>query len=156
MLLMSIIIGGGCAYWFSRHGGELMSSATKAEREGLVAAKSTDEEGCTKATEARMERDGTIRGAMGSGLYMDGCLRGARITPGFCDGVPSADEFAASTAWTRARCQAQALNPAAGTRCQVIAQGIQRFCQRQEKTDPDSAIAKLDAREKDWAKNRKR
>jgi hypothetical protein len=157
MLLMSVIIGGGCAYWFSRHGDELMSSASRAEREGLVAARTTDEQGCTKLTETRMERDGTITAAMANGLYLDGCLKGARETPGFCEGIPPTTEFAASTAWTRQRCQAQSLNPAAASRCQILSQGIQRFCtQSHEKVNPDSAIAALDARQKQRAERRKR
>ncbi|HET6763390.1 MAG TPA: hypothetical protein VFH27_06950, partial [Longimicrobiaceae bacterium] len=157
LLLMSIVIGGGCAYWFTKHGDELMAGASRAEREGLTAAKSTDEKGCLALAEARIERDGAIRGAVRNGVFIDGCLRGSRETPGFCDGVPPADDFTGSTAWLRMRCQAVSLNPAANARCQVLSQGVQRFCtQKHEKVDPDSAMAALDEMDRERAARRKR
>jgi hypothetical protein len=146
LMLLFFLIGMFGAIYFGRHKGELVTSTTNTMRDGIVAAKSTDEQGCVALAEARMKKGGMMTSAVSGTFFLESCLHSARETPGFCDNVPAPDEYAASAGWTRARCQSRSLNPADGTACNVSGQAIQRFCrQNRTKVDPDSALRKLEA-----------
>ncbi|MDB4950172.1 MAG: hypothetical protein JWM27_2821 [Gemmatimonadetes bacterium] len=147
VLLLFVLIGVAGGIYFARNGKNIAAGMEDAERAGITTARTTDENGCVAAAEARIRKSGFFTGGVTGGVFLQLCLRSSRPTPGFCDGVPPASDFTRSSAWQRMRCQARSLNPREGMVCGALTPGIQAYCTgSREKVDPDSALAGLQAR----------
>ncbi len=101
----------GVAYvWFRSNEQELKAQAERLGAEAKGFAAGADKEGCLHETLRRMnacdpgELVGSVcRGKLGAFFKM--CLRHARPTAGFCDGVPRASEILDTVSWSMARCE---------------------------------------------------
>lgn len=122
LLVLGVIVVGVAVWWFSRNAPRIASGLEAVVEEGRRAGNGTDEQGCVGLA---MEYGGTgVRGMMRIPAFLEGCLRAARETPGFCDGLPRQEEFRRTVGWPAAQCRGSN-NP----RCSAVMQGKLRYCQ---------------------------
>jgi hypothetical protein len=121
LVVLALLAIGAMFFFFSRNDEEIAARTGQVRAEAARAGAQTDEAGCMRLAQERTEAD--VIGALASGEFAGECLRHARETPGFCDGVPAPDAgFRATLSWTRAQC------PQGGAGCQQAAQGKLLYC----------------------------
>jgi hypothetical protein len=132
VVLLGAAVGG--AYWWWQQNAEAMiadAKATMADATRFAAGK--DSAACVNEAAVRAKGSG-FTGAIKDRLFLTGCLRAAKRTPGFCDGVPAATEILTSASWQQQLNQKYGLTPPFET--VVIPAGIQDFCGRQSSAQP--------------------
>jgi hypothetical protein len=125
ILVLGIGLVGAGVYWFKAHGAEMLASMSAADSAGRQFGVSTDNQGCITDALAPGKQTISITEVIRSTAYLHGCLEASRVTPGFCDSVPSPTAFTKSISWTQAQCaKVAAQNPF----CSQIMGNVQRFC----------------------------
>jgi hypothetical protein len=119
------VIGVASALWFKKHGKELMAGAETQMQEGAEFGAGTDEAGCMARMKTMLEGNQGLANTVKATLWQRACLEHSRSTPGFCEGVPRANEFVKSARWQTAECTRQDL--ARGS-CQAVMQTVQEYC----------------------------
>jgi hypothetical protein len=126
VLVFGGILGLAGWYWWSRHGNELTRSAVSTQQEGMEAGKSLDQQGCLDESFARIRKDPGFEPSVKARLFLTGCLVNAKKTPGFCDGIPPADQFVESVKWRIGVCEAHKdVDP---NECQALFAMVQAHC----------------------------
>jgi hypothetical protein len=121
LLVLGVIEVGLTVWWLSRNAERIAAGMDAVVEEGRRAGSGTDEQGCMGL--AMEYGGGGIRGMVKVTGFLDGCLRAARETPGFCEGVPQPDEFRRSVGWSGSQCRGSN-NP----RCTTVMQGKLQYC----------------------------
>src|SRR5262245_60316773 len=100
-LLLMMLGVAGCIYFFSQLSKDVQQDQQAAERFGETA----DEEACLKEALARGKSKNMISGTASATVFLTTCLRKAKPTTGFCDGVPDPQDKESSRAWAGAKCK---------------------------------------------------
>jgi hypothetical protein len=125
LILLATAIGVG-GYMFWKYNGEaIVAGAQEAENEGRRFAAGKDSEACVDEA-ARRTKGAGFSAAVATRIFLDNCFRAARLTAGFCDGVPGPTDFLKSVSWQTQLNQKYGLNPPFETT--VLPQSIQQFC----------------------------
>jgi hypothetical protein len=128
LLLGAGLVGAG-VYWWKDHGAALIATMAAADTAGRKFGAGTDDQGCV--TEALSPARQTVTTSTGTTemltltAFLLPCLKAARVTPGFCDGVPVGTLSAKSIAWTEAEC-ARLVSP--GPLCSNVMANVEHFC----------------------------
>jgi uncharacterized membrane protein YhaH (DUF805 family) len=81
--------------WWQRYGTGLIGSIDEGRKFAIGKTRTA----CVDETVARAKRGSGFTDAVSLQLFFEYCLKAARPVAGFCDGVPSKDEFIKSTQW---------------------------------------------------------
>jgi hypothetical protein len=103
----------------------MVADAKVAMDEGRRFAAGKDSWGCVDEG-ARRTKDAGLSGAIATRLFLDACLKSARLAPGFCDAVPGPTDFLSAVSWQAQLNQKYGLNPPFET--VALPQSIQAFC----------------------------
>lgn len=133
VLLLVVSIAGFGVYWWTQHGQGMIERAQNARNEGQEFGRQTDNAGCLNEALTRHRARPNFSDAIANNLFLNGCLETSRRTPGFCDGVPRADEFQATINWQLQRCREANLQD---NYCGQIFQQVQRHCETVTASQP--------------------
>jgi hypothetical protein len=124
ILLVTAIGVGGYLFW--KYNGEaIVAGAQVAEDEGRRFATGKDSAACMDEA-ARRTKGAGFSAAVTTRIFLENCLKAARLTDGFCDGVPGPTDFLKSVSWQTQLNQKYGLDPPFETA--VLPQSIQEFC----------------------------
>lgn len=108
VIFLGIIALGGLVYWGVTSGKQFAKDfarvATEEDHKGRQDGASAEEVDCVKLTIARSGTGNGFKDLMALNVYFGGCLRVARPTQGFCDGVPQAGEVMKTARWRFEKC----------------------------------------------------
>ncbi|HEX8693155.1 MAG TPA: hypothetical protein VF746_12085 [Longimicrobium sp.] len=121
LLVLGVVVVGAAVWWISKNSGRIASRMEGVVEEGRRAGSGTDEQGCVGLALAYGGEG--LQGMVNVRPFLEGCLRAARETPGFCEAVPQPDEFRRSIAWSTAQCRGSN-NP----RCSSVMQTKLQYC----------------------------
>lgn len=117
-------------YWWNAHKGEYIEAARGAMDEGAKYGSGVDNQACLDEALAQDKKNQSFTGSIKTGLFLDGCLRASRETPGFCTNVPEETEFMKSATWRVEQCQKAGLSD---SYCQQIVGQVQKYCHPPER-----------------------
>jgi hypothetical protein len=124
LLLVLTVAVAGVLFW--KYKGEtVMADAKAAIDAGRRFGAGKDSAACLDGTVKRTKGAG-FSGAIEARLFLDNCLKAARVTAGFCDNVPAPTDFLKAVSWQARINQKYGLNPPFETT--VLPQSIQAFC----------------------------
>jgi hypothetical protein len=131
IVLVVILAVIGVVLWWQKGGGKEMAksaieSAEKSEKEGKDFAKNADNEQCVAEALQRDRRNSSMSGAIGTNLFLQGCLRASKETPGFCTGVPKPTQLIDGPRWQIDQCRKR--GAANDQFCPQLMQKIQEHC----------------------------
>lgn len=111
---------------WSRYSGDLAEASRKNIEQGMVFGKQTDQAGCLDEALARYRANRGMASSMATSMFVQGCWRSSRSTPGFCDHVPHPFHVLRSARWQKEQMRRMGLDgdPMGG---QIIGQ-LQAFC----------------------------
>ena len=127
ILLVIGVVGAG-AYWWSRHGRQMVEAGTNAMKEGSEAGKKTDNQGCLDQTLSRYKANKGLGGGISSNIFLLGCLESSSPTPGFCDDVPSPNDIIKSAAWQLQKAKEAGMPD--DPYCRQVFGTVQQHCQK--------------------------
>lgn len=108
VLFLGIIALGGLIYWGVTSGKQFARDFARVAKEedqlGRKDGESSEEIECVKLTIAKSGKGTGFKDLMALNVYFGGCLRAARPTPGFCDGVPQAGDVMKTARWRFEKC----------------------------------------------------
>ena len=124
IFLLAVAAGVGGYLWFKNNKDTLIESGKAVIEEGSRLGAQTDSSGCLEEAVARIKKDNGIKEQIKIGLFLRGCLNASKLTPGFCDDVPSTDEFTKSVTWRMQIAQKYKLD---GNSANIL-QSVQKYC----------------------------
>jgi len=127
-----VVIAGGI-YWVASHKDAWLAKGKATINEGKEFGKGTDQEGCVAEGAKRHRDDPSISNGIAVQLFMQGCLRSSRATPGFCDNVPRQTEFVKSAQWRLEQCSKYNLQD---NQCAQVFTVVQQYCERPQQDAP--------------------
>ena len=108
VVFLGVIAVGGLVYWGVTSGKQFAKDFSKAAKEedhkGRQDGASAEENDCIKLTIARSGNLNGFRDMMALNVYFTGCLRVAKPSQGFCDGVPQPGEVMKTARWRFEKC----------------------------------------------------
>lgn len=108
VLVCAGLVAGGL-YWVKNEGttylAKTFDDADKVGFEGQEFGLQTDQNGCVKEAVRRAEQGISIAGRLQTNIFLNSCLRTARATLGFCDGVPPKTERIKTAQWAINKCK---------------------------------------------------
>src|SRR5262249_2595706 len=107
-LVLSVGIGG--YLWGKNYGDTIVADGKVAMGQGHRFAAGKDSWGCVDEG-ARRAKGAGFSGAIATRLFLDACLKSARLAPGFCDAVPGPTDFLSAVSWEGQLNQKYGLNP---------------------------------------------
>jgi hypothetical protein len=126
IILIVMVMGVGGYTWWKYNGEIMMQDAQAADGEGRRFGAGKDSTACMEEGVRRAKGIG-FSGAVAARVFLESCLKAAKLEAGFCDGVPSPTELLKSVSW-----QAQ-LNQKYGLHSPfesaVLPQSIIAFCE---------------------------
>lgn len=131
IVLVVILVVVGAVLWWQKGGGKEMAksaieSAQKSEKEGRDFGRNGDNEQCVAEALQRDKKDATMGGAIGTNLFLQGCLRTSKETPGFCTGVPKPTQIIDGPKWQIEQCRKRgAVNDQF---CPQLMQKVEEYC----------------------------
>ena len=125
VMVLVLAVGVGGDLWWKNNGDTMVADAKAAMDEGRRFAAGKDSWACVDEG-ARRAKGAGLTGAIATRLFLDACLKGARLAPGFCDAVPSPSEILTAVSWQAQLNQKYGLNPPFETA--AVPQALQAFC----------------------------
>jgi len=125
IILLVLAVGVGGYLWWKNYGDTMMADAKVAMDEGRRFAAGKDSWGCVDEG-ARRTKGAGLSGTIATRLFLDACLKSARLAPGFCDAVPGPTDFLSAVSWQAQLNQKYGLNPPFET--VALPQSIEAFC----------------------------
>lgn len=119
----------GAAYlWWNQNSAELIANGKAHMDKGMTAGRTLDESGCVATAAGALggEASSSIALGIANSLELSGCLETSRVTPGFCDGIPSRTEMIATGQWIASVCNQ--IGQAGNTSCNTMIQIIPEYC----------------------------
>lgn len=135
-VLLGVLAVGAGIYWWTQYGSEYVRSAGQERQNGTVFGRRTNQEGCLAEAISRYKQSPGFSGAVGTRLFLDGCLENARPSPGFCDGVPGQTEFRRAAQWQQERCAQAGIT--GDSFCPQLFTQVQIFCATSDSRPPQS------------------
>ena len=125
VVILAVIV---VVWSFTRSGKESSRRIDERRLEGVEFGRTTDQRGCMDEGLKRGQQLKTldIAGSVENQFFVESCLQTSRVTPGFCDGVPSSFKNI-FTDWSEKQCEKMDL-PA--TICEGIVEEQIEFCER--------------------------
>jgi hypothetical protein len=133
VLCIAGIVGMGAYYW-KKHGTEIVAGAQKTMDDGRTFGKTTDNQGCVDEAAARQRKVEGFTDLMKSGIFLRSCLDVSKRTPNFCEAVPTRIEFIKSAKWQQAQCDKYGLTEA--QQCRSLFQQVQMYCEQHPDSTP--------------------
>lgn len=121
LIVLVIIAVVGLGWWVARNGDRIKASAASVVAEGEKAGAGTDQNGCIE--KAKAYGGGGLRAAFNVNAYLEGCMRTARETPGFCASVPRPTELRRAIAYQNEQCRGST-----NATCQSVIQAKMQYC----------------------------
>ena len=131
-LLIVVIIVGGVFYWWSYGGGKQMANDTvnnieKSEKDGEAFGKTVESDACIDKALEQDKSGSTFNAALSSQIFLQGCLKTSRETPGFCVGVPKMTQIIDGPKWQVQKCREH--GAANDPICPQVFQKVQEHCE---------------------------
>src|SRR5215469_14169570 len=127
ILLFTALGVGGYLFW-NYSGKAIIADAPVAEAEGRRFGAGKDSNACLDEAAQRAKGAG-FSVVITTKLFLNNCLKAAKLTAGFCDGVPGPLDILKSVSWQAQVNQKYGLSPPFETA--VLPQSIQEFCAAQ-------------------------
>jgi hypothetical protein len=118
---------GGGYYLFTQFGGRMKDEAKIVRADVEAFAPTTDNAGCVAEVPNRYAEGSEVTSMLKQTMFLSGCLRLSKPTPGFCDDVPAARDVLDSQKWQKEQC---AQEKRTNLRCPLVASAIQQHCSR--------------------------
>ena len=126
LVLLSIAVAGVGIYFWRQHGAGLIESGKQIYGEGNEYGRETDEAGCFSEALARHKKAEGFGELIKINLFFRSCLETSRQTQGFCEGVPTQDEFIKSVQWQMEQCTKHGLTQE--KQCGQLFAQLQQHC----------------------------
>jgi hypothetical protein len=126
IILVVMVMGVGGYTWWKYNGETLMQDAQAADGEGRRFGAGKDSTACMEEGVRRTKGIG-FSGAVAARLFLESCLKAAKLEAGFCDGVPGPTEILKSVSWQAQLNQKYGLHPPFESA--VLPQSIVAFCE---------------------------
>jgi hypothetical protein len=109
-LAIVILVVAGVAYWWTRGGGREMGQAIKegvqkSEKEGRDFGQNIESDRCVDEAISRDRKSSSMTSAISNSIFLQGCLRTAHESAGFCTGVPKPTQIIDSPKWQIDQCR---------------------------------------------------
>jgi len=106
-----MVMGVGGYTWWKYNGQTLMQDAQAADGEGRRFGAGKDSTACTGGGWSGRTKGIGFSGAVAARLFLESCLKAAKLEAGFCDGVPGATELLKLVSWQAQLNQKYGLHP---------------------------------------------
>lgn len=126
LLVVGVIAAAG--FWFYRNKDALQTKINDITTEARDFGQGTDNQGCVDETISRYKAEPGFTSAMSNAIFVRICLDNSRVTPGFCDSVPTQTEFRRTAQWRKEQCQRAGLER--DSYCESLFTPIQQFCEK--------------------------
>ena len=126
IILFVMVMGVGGYTWWKYNGQTLMQDAQAADGEGRRFGAGKDSTACMEEGGRRTKGIG-FSGAVAARLFLESCLKAAKLEAAFCDGVPGPTELLRSVSWQAQLNQKYGLHPPFES--VVLPQSIIAFCE---------------------------
>ncbi len=132
LAITGVLLSRAIDTWISQQA----AASEPAKAEAAVFAKTHDQSACVDET--LRKQTVCAKGFEGLncqivvGAFLSACLLAAQKTPGFCDGVPSADSLTNGALYTANKCKA--LGTKDDTACNTVAAAIMDYCSKRPGT----------------------
>jgi hypothetical protein len=133
IILVITAVGVGGYLWWTSNGESMMADARAAMDEGRRFGAGKDSNGCVDEAAKRAKGIG-FSGAIAGQLFLGNCLKVAKLTAGFCDGVPAPIDILKAVSWQAQLNQKYGLTPPVET--SVLPQPIETFCEDARSAPP--------------------
>jgi uncharacterized membrane protein YhaH (DUF805 family) len=132
---------GAAWIWWDQNSAELLANGKAHLDKGMAAGRGLDESGCVAlaATALGGEPGTSMAAGIANSVELSGCLETSRVTPGFCDAIPSRTEIFAAGQWIAGVCTQ--IGYGGNTSCNTMIQQIPQYCvsqKRAKKLDSES------------------
>ncbi|MDQ3034458.1 MAG: hypothetical protein M3Y87_18765 [Myxococcota bacterium] len=128
-LLGCVACGIGGYFWAQQTAGEMRVSGVRIQAEAEAFAAGHTQSECVDESLLRSDACGEEMAIMchaEAGVFLRRCAERATPTPGFCDGVPRADEIMQGATWSVAYCTQ--LGRRDDPRCPQLVRGVVELC----------------------------
>ena len=136
ILIVCFLIVAGAVIWW-QHNGEnikkdLKETGQTARKEGEEFGKNAEQKDClVKAMSLTSQCEGVgIMCEVKAKIFLDGCMQTAKISPGFCESMPTPDNPIAQITWTISTCNEHNHD---NKRCPRVVREVLRICYKQLK-----------------------
>jgi len=126
VVLIVGVVGAG-VFWWMRNKDALMARAKEVVTEAKDFGRKTDNQGCVDEGISRYKKEPGFSSAISNSIFMSTCLDASKPTPGFCNDVPTKNEFMKSAEWRRDQCRRIDLSK--DNYCQQLFQPVQVYCE---------------------------
>ena len=117
---------GGGYYLLNHYAGPMMEQTKIVVKEGKEFGINTENSACLSEAKTRYTDENEMTGGMKEMMFLSSCLRASKVTPGFCDGVPSARDIAKSQPWQKEQCGGT-IGPR-DVKCSLLMAALQEHC----------------------------
>ena len=124
VLLVVLLVGAG-AYWWSRHGDELVRAGRETIEAGESYGAGADEQACVDEGVRRYQQAPGFAGVLKGTVFVRTCLDASRRTEGFCEAVPAESDYAEGRRWRASECQRRGVKD---DYCEQLFQQVQEYC----------------------------
>lgn len=93
----------GFVWWLDKNKDRLKAEGDAVEARGREFAQGADQAGCVAEARSRLKGAGFMEQVRGR-LFLSACLKAAKPTEGFCEGVPPGDSIMATVAYRLEKC----------------------------------------------------
>jgi hypothetical protein len=125
--ILALLLCGGIAYgyyWSHHYGRALVAKSNVMMQAGRAFGAKSDNIACLEEAKTRFQSDNTIRGKIGAGMFLSGCLKSSAPSPGFCDSVPPPSDILKCVKWRLTAIETYHLSSDAAPLLQVV----EKYC----------------------------
>ena len=126
-----VLLGVGGYLWFRQTREELLEMGREARAEGRAYGRGRSKDECAPEALRRIDRAEGIVEEVAQNVFLQSCLRAAKATPTFCNGVPPRSEVMQSVSWTTGYCARAGRSD--DQACARLARSIQDYCHRRSR-----------------------
>lgn len=126
LLLASGATCGGFYLWLRNNGDRLRAEGMATMKAGAEFGQGKDASACVAEAVRRLATVDGIVAEAGNKVFLESCLKTARLDSAVCEGVPPRDEIIRSATWAIVRCEA--LGKGGDKPCTRLVGAIQERC----------------------------
>jgi hypothetical protein len=128
LVIILVVVAG--AYLWSHGGKKFLQDTAKnveqSEKDGEAYGRSVENSACVDESLVRHKKTTDIQSAISTPIFMQGCLKTSKETPGFCTGVPKITQIIDGPKWQVEQCRKRGYVNDEG--CRQIMQKVQEYC----------------------------